>query len=89
MYRSVFTISLFQELDTKPVEYLRRLKLLVSEERYVKDLDSLAILTKIFADKYFSKNIEVIMAILARAMVTIGVESVVESWVSVMESQQL
>lgn len=67
-------------------EYLKRLKLLVIDEPKVKDLDSLAILTKIFADKYFSKNIEAIMAILARAMVTIGVESVVESWVSVMES---
>ena len=67
-------------------EYLRRLKLLVTEEPKVKDLDSLSILTKIFDDTVFSKNIEAIMAILARAMVTIGVESVVESWVSVMES---
>jgi len=56
-------------------EYLRRLKLLVNEEPKVKDLDSLSILTKIFDDKEFSKNIEAIMAILTRAMVTIGVES--------------
>ena len=30
----------------------------MSDEPKVKDLDSLAILNKIFADEYFSKNIE-------------------------------
>ena len=44
------------------------------------------ILTKLFKSPEFSLNIEAIMGILARAMVTIGIESVVESWVSIMES---
>ena len=48
-------------------------------------LDSLGILTKLFDGTEFSKNIEAIMGIMARAMVIIGIESVVESWVSVME----
>ena len=47
--------------------------------------DSLKILTKLFDGTEFSLNVEGIMGILARAMVTIGIESVVESWVSVME----
>lgn len=34
----------------------------------------------------FSQNVEAIMGVIARAMVTVGIESVVESWVSVMEA---
>ena len=48
-------------------------------------LDSLGILTKLFEGTEFCKNIEAIMGIMARAMVIIGIESVVESWVSVMK----
>ena len=66
-------------------EYLRKLKSMLDDEPNVMKLDSLSVLTKMFAGD-FSKNIEAIMGILARAMVTVGVESVVECWVSVMEA---
>ena len=46
------------------------------------DRDSLKILTIIFSHAEFYLNIEGILAVLARACVIIGVESVVESWVS-------
>ena len=49
-------------------------------------MDSLGILTKLFDGLEFCKNIEAVMGIMARAMVVIGIESVVESWVSVMET---
>jgi hypothetical protein len=67
-------------------EYLKKLKLIVDEQSEMKDWDSLKILTKLFKTPEFSLNIEAIMGILARAMVIIGIESVVESWVSVMEN---
>ena len=67
-------------------EYLKKLKIMVDEKSEMKGWDSLKILTKLFKSPEFSLNIEAIMGILARAMVTIGIESVVESWVSIMES---
>ena len=67
-------------------EYLKKLKLLVDDKSEMKNWDSLEILTQLFKSTTFCVNIEAILGILARAMVTIGIESVVESWVSVMES---
>ena len=65
-------------------EFIKKLKLWMEENPKLAKLDSL-ILTKLFDGTEFSKNIEAIMGIMARAMVIIGIESVVESWVSVME----
>ena len=74
------------ELRVQYRDYLKKLKLLLDENTEMKNWDSLEILTKLFKSTTFSVNVEAIMGILARAMVTIGIESVVESWVSVMES---
>ena len=57
---------------------------MVDEKNEMKDWDSLKILTKLFKIPEFCLSVE--MGILARAMVIIGIESVVESWVSVMEN---
>jgi hypothetical protein len=67
-------------------EYLRKLKIMVDEKNEMKDWDSLKILTKLFKTPEFCLSVEAVMGILARAMVIIGIESVVESWVSVMEN---
>ena len=73
------------ELRVQYREYLMKLKNLVDEKNDMLNWDSLKILTKIFDGTEFSLNIEGVMGVLARATVTIGIESVVESWVSVME----
>ena len=54
----------------------------VSDTKVVQDGDSMVILTFIFNHSSFYRDIEAIMGVLGRAAVTIGVESVVESWVS-------
>ena len=75
------------ELRVQYREYLMKLKILVDEKPDMIEWDSLKILTKLFDGTEFSLNVDGIMGILARAMVTIGIESVVESWVTVMEKQ--
>ena len=67
-------------------EFLKKLKVWMEENPKLAKLDSLGIISKLFEGTEFFNNIEAIMAVMARAMVIIGIESVVESWVSVMES---
>ena len=79
----VIAPNLFIDIIDEPEyrEFLKRLKLIVDEKIEMKNWDSLKMLTNLFKSPEFSLNIEAIMGILARAMVTIGIESVVESWV--------
>ena len=66
-------------------DYLRKMEELAGEERNRK-LSSMDILEKLLDSKSkLYEGIETVMSILCRASLSMSVESVVESWVSIME----
>ena len=75
-----------QELRVQYREYLKRLEILskVPANRELSDME----LLELFLhpdNKQLYENVEAVLSVMARAALLISVESVVESWISVME----
>ena len=66
-------------------EYLKRLEILskVPANRELSDMELLELF--LHPDKQLYENVEAVLSVMARAALLISVESVVESWISVME----
>ena len=74
-----------QELRVQYREYLKRLEILskVPANRELSDMELLELF--LHPDKQLYENVEAVLSVMARAALLISVESVVESWISVME----